>query len=153
MGSKAVFFVSPDPDILGPDDALERLRELHAEGGPRDFEEAINLFMAIDSYLVQGGSLPPEWKQVRDVAELTERCEQLVAHVNQEDEEADRMREALEFYADPENYHAIAFLPNRPCGEFAEDFDENHGHPDYDRPMPGKRAREALKEMNDGRED
>lgn len=51
---------------------------------------------------------------------------------------------ALAFYADPEIYHAIAFMADPPCGEWVDDFDENHGHPDYPRAMPGKRAREAL---------
>jgi len=61
MGDKTVFFVSPDPDILSAEDALKRLRELHAEGGPPHFEEAINLFMAIDTFLLQGGKLPKDW--------------------------------------------------------------------------------------------
>lgn len=52
---------------------------------------------------------------------------------------------AVAFYADPESYHAIAVLPDPPCGEFWEDFGEDHGHPDYDRPMPGKRARAAMR--------
>jgi hypothetical protein len=59
-------------------------------------------------------------------------------------EERERLFEALAFYADPENYHAIAILADPPCGEFVDDFDDDHGHPDYDRPMPGKRARSAL---------
>ena len=54
--------------------------------------------------------------------------------------------EALEFYADPETYHACAFLFDPPCGGFDDDFGDlkEHGHPDYDRPMPGKCARKAL---------
>lgn len=52
--------------------------------------------------------------------------------------------EALGFYADPETYHACGFMFDRPTGGFDEDFDEDHGHEDYDRPMPGKKAREAL---------
>jgi hypothetical protein len=55
-----------------------------------------------------------------------------------------RAEEALSFYADPENYHAISFLLDRPCGGFADDFSEDHGHADYERPMPGKLAREVL---------
>lgn len=55
-----------------------------------------------------------------------------------------RAEEALDFYADPENYHAISFLLDRPCGGFADDFSEDHGHGDYERPMPGKLAREVL---------
>lgn len=53
--------------------------------------------------------------------------------------------DALQFYADPENYHAIAFMADRPAGGFANDFDTKHGHDFYDRPMPGKTARKALK--------
>jgi hypothetical protein len=50
------------------------------------------------------------------------------------------LTEALAFYADPETYHACGFMFDRPTGGF----DEDHGHEDYDRPMPGKRARQAL---------
>lgn len=52
---------------------------------------------------------------------------------------------ALAMYADPESYHAIAIVGDEPCGEFYEDFDEEHGNDFYQRPMPGKRARAALK--------
>jgi hypothetical protein len=48
---------------------------------------------------------------------------------------------ALEFYADPDTYFAIGFFPNRPCGEFIDDFDDVH-NPGY--PKPGKRARSVL---------
>jgi len=60
--------------------------------------------------------------------------------------EIQRLRLALSFYADPENYHAIAIMADSPCGEFAEDFnnaDDWVAQP-YGRPMPGKRARAAL---------
>jgi hypothetical protein len=56
---------------------------------------------------------------------------------------------AIAFYADQETYHAVAFLFDPPCGEFDDDFEEDHGHPDYERPMPGKRARAALKAWSD----
>jgi hypothetical protein len=48
------------------------------------------------------------------------------------------LREALEFYADPDTYFAIGLFPDRPCGEFMEDFSDEHdpGYP--------KRARAAL---------
>jgi hypothetical protein len=52
--------------------------------------------------------------------------------------------EALGFYANPESYHAISFLADPPCGAFMDDFSEDHGHPNYERPMPGNRARRAL---------
>ena len=53
--------------------------------------------------------------------------------------------DALNFYADPETWHAVMLWGDRPCGEIADDYSEDHGHPDYDRPMPGARARQALR--------
>jgi hypothetical protein len=55
--------------------------------------------------------------------------------------------EALAFYADAETYHAIAFLPDHPCGEFIDDFSEDHGDEHYDRAMPGKRARACIRSL------
>ena len=52
--------------------------------------------------------------------------------------------EALAFYGSPETYHAIFFAFDRPCGDFEEDFSEDHGDDFYKRPMPGKFAREVL---------
>lgn len=57
-------------------------------------------------------------------------------------DERDRYREALEMYANPDFYYACAFHFDRPTGGFDEDFEYNK---EYGRPMPGKRAREALK--------
>lgn len=53
--------------------------------------------------------------------------------------ERDRYREALEFYAEPDTYFAILFLPDPPCGEFWDDFEEIDG-----RERPGKLARATL---------
>jgi len=47
---------------------------------------------------------------------------------------------AVQFYADPESYVAIGFFPDRPCGEFIEDFEDTELGL-----KPGKRAREALR--------
>lgn len=62
------------------------------------------------------------------------------------DAETTRLREALEFYADPDTYHAISFMGDRPCGAFADDLSEDEFTEEagYFRPMPGKTAREAL---------
>lgn len=51
-----------------------------------------------------------------------------------------KLREALEFYADPETYFAIGFFPDNPAGDFMDDFEETEelGF------KPGKRARAAL---------
>ena len=53
------------------------------------------------------------------------------------------LSEALEFYADPDSYCAIGFFPDRPCGEFMDDF-SRVADADYNRPMPGMKARAAL---------
>lgn len=52
--------------------------------------------------------------------------------------------DALAFYADPETYHAIMILADKPTGGFDEDLSENDYY-DYDK--PGKRAREAFKKL------
>lgn len=54
--------------------------------------------------------------------------------------------DALNMYADPESYHAAAFAFDRPCGCFADDFSRTT-HPHYNRAMPGKRARQALRTL------
>lgn len=55
-----------------------------------------------------------------------------------------RLEEALVFYADPDTYCAISFLPDPPCGEFINDVSEVDADYGYNRPMPGARARRAL---------
>jgi hypothetical protein len=52
--------------------------------------------------------------------------------------------EALAFYADPDTYFAVAFAFDLPCGGFVADFSEDEKTVEYNRPMPGKSAREAL---------
>lgn len=56
------------------------------------------------------------------------------------------LTKALEFYADPENYFAIAFWFDPPCGAFREDFsDADHlTEEPFGRAMPGKLARQVL---------
>jgi hypothetical protein len=75
---------------------------------------------------------------------MADPCFEKGCQLAAEKERLKPMVEALEFYADPENYHAILIMPDRPGGAFADDFSTDHGHPDYDRPMPGKTARAAL---------
>lgn len=55
----------------------------------------------------------------------------------------ERLRRALEFYADPDTYFAIGFFPDPPNGDFMEDFEElRDGAATIVK--PGKRARKAL---------
>ena len=58
-----------------------------------------------------------------------------------------QMYEALTFSADPESYFAIGFLPDKPCGDFADDFSDDHGHEDIKGFRPGRRARAAIAAM------
>lgn len=60
--------------------------------------------------------------------------------------------EALEFYADPATYHALSVWADPPCGDFVNDYSEDHGDDFYDRPMPGKTAREALAQQPENEE-
>jgi hypothetical protein len=53
--------------------------------------------------------------------------------------------EALTIYADPSFYHAITIIGDRPTGGFDEDVSRVHGSI-YNRPMPGKLARKALRD-------
>lgn len=61
--------------------------------------------------------------------------------------EAERVRltTALEFYADPDSYFAIAVIADRPAGAFADDFSLTEDCIGDVRERPGKHAREALR--------
>ena len=61
----------------------------------------------------------------------------------------EKLEAGLEFYADPDSYHAIVVVTDRPCGEFADDFSDPNTQgwdDDHDREMPGKYARALLGE-------
>lgn len=58
--------------------------------------------------------------------------------------EVERLRETLVFYADPMTYFAIGFFPDRPCGDFLDDFDAVDVDGVDLGEKPGKRARAAL---------
>jgi hypothetical protein len=70
--------------------------------------------------------------------------------IDKRDETIAILREALRFYADPGNYHAISFMFDRPCGGFADDFSKDHGDEFYRRRMPGALARRVLRESDSG---
>jgi len=50
------------------------------------------------------------------------------------------LSESLFFYANPDTYFAIGFVPDPPCGDFINDFD-NTG-------KPGSNARKTLRKLN-----
>lgn len=56
------------------------------------------------------------------------------------------LKKALSFYANPDTYFAIGFFPDRPCGDFINDFEETEllGW------KPGKTARAALEAVKGG---
>jgi cell division protein FtsB len=74
---------------------------------------------------------------MREVALLNERIARLEGAMQP-------MIEALEFYADPETYFGLAVIADPPCGGFAEDFSDDHGHPSLDGNRYGKTARKAF---------
>lgn len=90
-------------------------------------------------------------KELQERAEAAEarvtELERLVrtARVFRNDEQRIRDLEgALRFYADPSTYFAIAFLGDRPCGEFMEDCSPAADEYGFEKNVPGKRARAAL---------
>ena len=48
--------------------------------------------------------------------------------------------DALAFYADEDSYFAIGFFPDRPCGDFIEDFSQDS----FGTMRPGKKAMAVL---------
>ncbi len=57
----------------------------------------------------------------------------------------ERLREALEFYADPDTYFAWAFMGDPPCGDFGKDFSDAVDSSGLEKCKPGKRARAVLR--------
>lgn len=86
--------------------------------------------------LQEAVNMEPEWRVMYEV-EIKELAAAAIKTIEE-------MTAALEFYADPGTYHACGFFFDRPTGGFDEDFSEDHGDPFYDRPMPGKLARQVL---------
>lgn len=58
------------------------------------------------------------------------------------------LHDALREYANPEFYFAIAIIPDRPAGGFADDLDDEHGCLELPGFRPGKLARETLAEAH-----
>jgi hypothetical protein len=52
--------------------------------------------------------------------------------------------QTVQFYGDPESYMAIGFFPDRPCGDFIEDFEDTELGL-----KPGKRARATLAALDE----
>jgi hypothetical protein len=84
-------------------------------------------------------NLAKELAEVKaEIEQLDELCNARLGALKMQLKENERLREALEFYADPETYFAIAFLPDPPCGPFIHDTD------DVEPGKPGAVARRAL---------
>lgn len=66
----------------------------------------------------------------------------LVTVAKEAEADVELLMQALCFYSAPDSYFAIAFIPDPPCGEFIEDFEDIDGTP-----RPGKRARAAMKNL------
>ena len=95
--------------------------------------------------IVMLGHFDPEDQYAENDAALVAAAPALAARVLELEGEVAGLRETLVVYADPGFYHAIGFGFDRPCGDFADDFSEDHADPFYDRPMPGAAARAALR--------
>jgi hypothetical protein len=82
----------------------------------------------------------------REPQTQSERIAELEQQLSQEMLKSAKLREALEFYADPNSYFAILMWPDRPCGEFMDDISDADSWSDFpfNREMHGKRARAAL---------
>ena len=65
---------------ISTDSIMREIRELHASGGPGDFEDLLDLIMRLDILLQNGAALPSEWcaqrvwreKYEKDVPEAME---------------------------------------------------------------------------------
>lgn len=90
-----------------------------------------------------------DWDQYEDLMSRDIRIESVTVVKG---EDISRLIRALEFYADPGTYFAIAMVPDPPCGELIEDGDEDYQ--DFDQTgcirgwKPGKTARAALREWD-----
>ena len=73
------------------------------------------------------------------IADFVMQYERFKPSSNEESKE--RLREALEFYANPETYIATSLVVDRPCGEI----DTDYSHTEMGSRL-GKRARQALKD-------
>lgn len=47
---------------INPDAVLDQLRVLFSEAGPRDIEHVLELFISLDTHILNGGSLPKDWE-------------------------------------------------------------------------------------------
>jgi len=78
------------------------------------------------------------------------------AELTRVQDEVERLKKALEFYANPDNYFALMIIGDSPCGDFINDLDQDYmeftemPYDHYERPMPGKTARQALTGTQEG---
>ena len=80
----------------------------------------------------------------KDTVAIADLLRRAAALIERQAAEIEKLREALEMYADPAFYHGCAFMFDRPTGGFDEDFSLDHGDENYDYEKPGKLARAAL---------
>lgn len=75
----------------------------------------------------------------------------LARHVVEMAGEIERLKVALSFYADPEEYFAVGILGDRPCGAFADDYGEwaPEWNEDMTPPRHGAFARRILGDVTE----
>ena len=80
----------------------------------------------------------------REISDVIEASKEALVELAKARTEVERLREALEFYADPDTWFAVALFPDPPCGEIVNDIGTTEGWEEMPYERPGKRARAAL---------
>jgi hypothetical protein len=114
--------------------------------------QEVSTFIQGDTFLLAMAETYRFWRDLSDDASKLETLEEVEKPPGYKESPTkllvSQLETALRFYADPDTYFAIAFLPDPPCGDFMDDFEEldgDLGHPGGGSWIkPGKRARQAL---------
>ena len=132
------------------DDLVKRLHSLATAFGIHAPEEQIKYLAA---FLETGTETLEQWvkEAANEIERLTvgyvaremaeEKARAATKRAEAVEAEVARLREALEFYADPGNYFAVMIMGDPPCGAFADDVSDTGEEYGW---RHGKRARQAL---------
>lgn len=117
-------------------------------------EEIKSLDDVLKEVLISEGDLLGKQAAIRigdlqkDVAIREQAIVQLMAELRTLREDKERLEGAVEFYADPHTYFAVAVIVDTPCGDFDDDFSDTEELGI----KPGKRARETLAALTAAKE-
>lgn len=151
-------FLGPCPicgGIEGCDDTVSERRAAYADAAVRARKAEAELAAALDciKFLEEAHAADVMLVAVLVATEKTEKARadaaearvrsletDVVLYKRAADDDKGPLLGALEFYADPETWFAVALFPDHPCGEIVDDFSDTEALGE----KPGKRAREAL---------